>query len=578
MVRGRPVRTPPAARVLVDPAGRGDCTTIQEALDALPATGGRIQLADGTHSIAAAITISGKTNIIIEGGPAAIVDCDAIGVNHGITLTNCTNIHIRGFQFARTLANAAKGFIALTGTNSGHKFENLYFNATAVCSGIYGTGLAATTDILVQGCTFVHTGFCGGVYLVVTTTGGKRIRIVDNSFYDANAGGWGVYINGAAAGTVLMADVAIADNTFENHATAIRGYGEGYNRNISITGNTILGGGEGIAFFNYGAFTDQYISVVGNTLRDLTDVAINIRGSYIDVTGNVIKDSTKGIAGLYQYCNVVGNLLYSCSNTSIEVAGTGANITGNLIISGSGNGIYLTAAGYSIVSHNTIHSTVGSIYLNTSHACVVEGNALYAPSGDGIQVSASNHVVVSDNMVYDATSDGIFIESSDYAIVIGNKCTECNAYGINEDSASDNCLYAGNELYNNASGPFSRTAGKILYQNGLGSIKKTGSTTDAYVTIFDVSSVHAGLAGAFRIKNVDGSDTLTYQVTFTGMDASSQAVSADITAGNNVLFDAHTDQGAALAPFKEIKVELKSKAAGTPADYGVYMALAGAEI
>jgi parallel beta-helix repeat protein len=605
--------------VVVDPAGRGDCTTILEALALLPAAGGTIRLADGTHTLAGQVGFTSKTNITIEGGRAAIVDCAAVaGNNSGFLFQFCTNITLRGFTFARAAALSGGGFIGITKDNSFLQFLDLYFDATSGCTGVYGV-FDVVSNVLIRGCTF-KTVASPGMYLYAFGGNGSRFRIEENEFSTSSNG---IQMEGGPSG--VMTGIDIVGNTFTGNSKAT--VLQDYCTYVTFVSNTVLGGGVG---FEASDNTSSYVNVTGNNFSGQSAYSIVITATpYVSISGNSISNSVGGINTSGTYGTIVGNslitintntpaiyvrgaynivsqnMLYNLSGKGIDINNvTDTVVEGNVIQSTSsyaiyphgsarttiiGNKIY-TAGAHAIlmdtcagskINDNFIYATQGGdrgIYLTASSNTTISGNTCLSCTGLGILVNASSLVHVEGNTCLSNTGPGISLTDADNCDIVSNLCSANSTYGISEDAASTGNNFSGNRLTTNTTARLLISAGKVLYQDGVGSIKATGTTADAYVTIFDFAASNAGLCGCFRVFNTDAANTLTYQITFTGMNGSSQVQSADIAPLANVLFDAHTDQGTALVPFNGIKVELKSKVGGSHATYGVYAALPGAEV
>ena len=637
MTRSRPVRTPDSATVVVDPAGRGDCTTIAEALLLVPATGGHIYLAKGTHALAAKVTILSRGNITIEGTRGSIVDVTAIGAAHGFELSSATDVTMRGFQMLRTGSLGGYGFIGFVGTNSGHRFIDLTFTATAH-AGLYADANGVTTDILVHGCSFR----CGssGVFIGALGVAVNRLRIEGCDFGAAT----GVVLNGQASG--IIGDVAVVGNSFLSctYGVQVTDYVDNLTvdgnsflsctygiyitsdaNNSTITGNTFKSGTTGVYL---GASTVRNATISGNTFVSQGGVSILNTGLYTTIAGNTFNTSLGGITANGAYATITGNTFIALSATAIYVQGASNTITGNLIynlsagrgievngvadtaivgntisttfsygiyphggvrtvitgnkVSSAGShGIYVVSCDGSTVEDNLVYASAAGgvgIYLWASPNSTISGNLCASNTGVGILVDASALVQVEGNTCLSNTGPGISLTNADNCDIVANLCSANSTYGISEDAASTGNNYSANRLTTNTTARFLISAGKLLYQDGTGSIKASGTTANAYVTVFTLAASNAGLSGCFRIFNTDAVNTLTYQITFTGMDTSSQVQSADIAPLSNAIFDGHTDQGTALAPFKQIVAEVKSKVGGAHATYTVYAALAGAEV
>lgn len=104
----------------------------------------------------------------------------------------------------------------------------------------------------------------------------------------------------------------------------------------------------------------------------------------------------------------------------------------------------------------------------------------------------------------------------------------------------------------------------------------TGSTTDAYVTLFNQTAAQ-GWHGVVAAKNTDGANSLNFKVTATDFFGVTDSSTSFLPPSNNVVvpFDTATTIGNALPPFTTIKLEIQSFSPGNPATYEVHQSLVG---
>ena len=178
-----------------------------------------------------------------------------------------------------------------------------------------------------------------------------NIRIANNMIFDVNDEGI-QFSNGNANVTILNNNIVAGDDAIlfdgaNNDANR--------NRNIIISGNTLVAGGndEGIQFDD------------GN--------------QNITITNNII---TAGDDGIFMDNN-----------------NTGLTISGNTITSNTEDGIELDNNNAGTISGNTIIATNGDgINLNNGNVFTISGNTFGVIGDDAIRIRANNTVEISDNL------------------------------------------------------------------------------------------------------------------------------------------------------------------------------------
>lgn len=158
--------------------GTNDQTVIQQAIDALPSTGGKIVLLEGTYNISGQITVN-KPNVTICGmGNSTVLNCKQ-GI-WGIAATQ-TNFTVANLKMTFDTYNGNGNSICIYASGSRCKFENLDLS-----NAVYGIN-------------------CGGGYSIIrnVTATGNRTNIhlgsghnVVSDCYSENAQETGVRIEG----------------------------------------------------------------------------------------------------------------------------------------------------------------------------------------------------------------------------------------------------------------------------------------------------------------------------------------------------------------------------------------------
>jgi hypothetical protein len=103
----------------------------------------------------------------------------------------------------------------------------------------------------------------------------------------------------------------------------------------------------------------------------------------------------------------------------------------------------------------------------------------------------------------------------------------------------------------------------------------SGTTTDAYVVVFDATDVK-GLHGCVNVKNTGLTNALAVRLTLTDMYGNVVPQTPVLAGGIITAYDLDgTVGGNSWPPFKEAKLEVKANVAGAQTTYASYLALVG---
>lgn len=227
--------------------GTDDQTEIQSAIDALPATGGQIHLAEGNYNLSSGISVTANKKIKITGTGAILkpaADVTAITVNQGAVMTR--GISLEGFTIDGQNNANTKG-ILLEDTNNSALINirmvslamGLHINSLGDNNFVEGVSLE---DILIRDC------ISGGTGISLTKTGGTgsfaqhqwRHISVANCDMGINLG------NGAQVYRSYWNDVTIWVGT--NQSALFIDGAVGYSRfEIAVEGSTGSTGNTGIS-------------------------------------------------------------------------------------------------------------------------------------------------------------------------------------------------------------------------------------------------------------------------------------------------------------------------------------------
>lgn len=290
--------------------GTADDVEIQAAIDALPASGGKVMLSEGTFNVAN--TISLKSNMSLEGNSWATilkqVFDSAVPVLKGLDLSN---VLIRNLAI------------------DGNKTTNLQ----GLCIQLDGVQMAILDSL------YLHDAQQQGIDLAGTNRRTQDIYITHCLFKDIDK--QGVLGHTSAADRIWVVDnVFIAVDT-DGETAVIHPYND--NNYWHILNNRIVGGAGLYAIeIGHGTSDANYNRVQGNIISDLA--ASNLggivawKGQRTIIKDNVLINIPAGARG------AIGLLTsFSCI------------IANNLILYSKRHGIHVENSYYNIISGNHIH-------------------------------------------------------------------------------------------------------------------------------------------------------------------------------------------------------------------------------
>lgn len=327
------------ATLVVALDGTGDFTTIQEAIDVLPATGGVVYVKEGTYSTAVAIDIN-KDNVGLFGaGRATIVRRSTAGniieANNRIG-TLIAELYIDG-------NDSAIDGIYFFGGGAQNKVSRCWIERCMR----YGIHLNGVSHVVIDSNFFLNNR----TYEVAVEDSVSILISVNLVTVDAGGAG-GVYLNN-------VYNVVISSNKFSVEGFAvdcIRGGAGIYPGGVSVVSNTIFGGG--LKFRN-----SYLVSICANEISTPDEVAIEFEHDTYDfaIVGNTILSlGTEGIKLTGPSCGygvINSNTLYG-----YDIGLTGIKFVNARYCTISGNFIeYFTEYGINLDASSTQNSVVGNI-------------------------------------------------------------------------------------------------------------------------------------------------------------------------------------------------------------------------
>lgn len=318
-----------------------------EAILEAASDGDSFWLEDGTHTITGVITMTSLKNILIAGGPGAIVTRS--GAEEIFAIEGCEDFCMAGFSISvPSINNMPIIYISQAGAGSyqtptRHAYVGLHFDVTGSGDGIYGC--IAAWDNFLQG-TIRDCQFTGEVEEAIMITAGS---------------------GESAAGTVILNNRI--KTTYAGGTAIMVGPKTGIG--MTVEGNHIEGP------FWEGIFVESSaigVVVRGNVLQGTLDgYGIRTAGgcNYLTISKNIIYDPAgRGIYGTFHYSVVEGNVIYSPGNNGIELAASPEKsvFAGNVVRDGAAWGI----AGDSAVD------------------CTFTGNVLIGNASGALQITGNN--------------------------------------------------------------------------------------------------------------------------------------------------------------------------------------------
>ena len=439
--------------------------SIQDALDALPATGGKVMLMEGTWAITDPITIP-QNNVTLSGqGRSSFIDGDGLATGeHGIVVSAKTSVKLIDF--------------AMQTENGGGK----------VCHCIFIED--GSNNCTIQRVTIVDSD-SDGIHIEGTTMYDIRIRQVNIE----GADDYGIHVNMDAANFAYrfhIANCLILTTGTDGIRLGAGGAGNLYCEvNNNMVFNNTAGAGINIYEAEYSDLSNNIVwssgadgislntcihcNMQGNVVYDNADEGfflVACRGC--NLSGNV--STGNGTEGIEMDANCTDNMISTNhiahnGEDGIEILGARNTIEDNYVSENGHHGILVGAAECQINGnyvYDNSQDTAGTyygIYL-TADALRTQVNNNYINSpgdsqGDGIHLDAgADYVQIVGNYCYNAygggasSGSGIYLEDNDHCLIKVNYCYLNDGYGVEIAAGSDNTVL-NNKLIDNVTGQIS---------------------------------------------------------------------------------------------------------------------------
>ncbi len=485
-------------------------TTIQAALDALPASGGEVFIPEGDYPIATSLTLPAGCggNVTIRGaGKGTKIHSTA---NVAIfSFTTKSGVHVRDLYLKNDVAPASASygvyFLGGIGNSVSHCWlEDLY-------NGVWIEGVAGNlaTDYVVEANQLDDCEYA--LFLRDTARYVSRVALANNVIYGRATGFTGIVVQ-------LCDKIAITGNVVDD--VGGNGIDSQANR-TTITGNTVYNAaGDGIVNDN-----GSRVTISGNQVDDSGSEGIQNSGggAYpVNITGNQVSISSG--YGIFNdsgwTLNISGNNVYDPGTIGIYNSGSwGVQISDNTIYSSGNEGIY-NVGSYVTISTNTMYSIGGTGIYDAGNYTKIDGNGIHWPASYGIHHASGDMVTISSNTLMGPGNYGIFVDGGSDTVyspvVTGNMVyNPAGSVGI-YPYYTQACTVSGNNIY------APTTYGIYCYESDYLSI--TGNNV-----MFGGSSVCIYLAGYNQFCTVTGNNTYSGPY---GIYLSSTANDAHTITGN----------------------------------------------
>lgn len=412
--------------------GVADQVEINAALNALPASGGRVMLSEGTFVIADPIILPANSIWLRGQGRSTLINGNALTTgNHAIELTGRTGCAIKKLAI-QTEAGGGKTCHCIFADDG---CNNLTIHDITIVDGdsdgvhIEGTNVI---DIHIRGLR-VNDIDDHGIYVNMVGANYCDRLMVD-----------GALILGAGIHGIRLGDCQYSE--VSNCAVA-----------VSTQSGIVLDGCSYCDISNcISVLNTQYgVLMAGAThcLAEGCNTSLNVRhGIYLDdadeciVSGCVCSGNDSGNTNTYDGIyvdsdstdnNITNN--HCCANDryGLGIEGVRTNVQGNFVYENGYHGIHVTAAECKI----------------SGNYCV-DNSQETAETYHGINLTAgADRCLVEDNFLYsgpdnDRQEDGIsLMAGAQYCAIIGNYCYYCRGDGIKLQGTNPNTLIKGNYCF-----------------------------------------------------------------------------------------------------------------------------------
>lgn len=513
-----------ATRVVSQVAGQGTDLTIQDAINNLPAAGGKIFVKQGTYAIAATLLLPDKPVVIEGAGDGTIISLGANAIP-AFTIPDGLTAR-RDYYFLNLLVTgtsiANQKVWSIEDTNQFGRVHATRVNSSGVQFPIHITAGGSSEPVyaIFDDCHFVPIAAGTSILVNTPALAGVTANIYMNNvrFYDVLEDA----ITGALTAGGFFADFTGINIIGQGCAFAV-GTG-GTMGALNLTGSVIENWGPNanpviaLADDNFGRIGSELVGCA------VTFVDFNFAGNGCHVYGGFLDASafTDGAISFFTDCYFFGGI-----NTAAVITGSGDTFI---------KGCYFDFAGTDFVLDGNFKTIVGNHFQHS-------GSGLTA-----IIRTTNGSAEIADNRFNNTIAVAILEAGAVSTNNIDNNRWITNPTLLDESDAIVN--------------GFKR-------KNVDG-----GATVDAYVDVF-VHENAKGLIGAGAIKNT-GANSLTVRRTATDGFGTTDNQEDVVLAGATLAWPMDAPIGTAVGAFVDFTVAVKSTVPGSPTTYDLRHASTGA--
>jgi parallel beta-helix repeat protein len=366
----------------------------------------------------------------LDGTAASLTLANSATWNGVDVLTGADDVTIVGLTLDGNRANTSYGQNGLYTVANRTRFLNCHvknFNGYNI------VGFPGATDLLVRGCVSETPASEG-----IEFQGVVRGAIVNNIV--RSTGRNGIYVWAATASGGTCSDITVTGNEVYNPSAENSG-GAGIRVddgavNVTVTGNTVSGGGTSVLGINVGSSTAvrvQHVTVTGNTVKAAPAQGVKVSvADHVTVSGNAVSGAgTYGIQVVSATCvSVSGNTVHgSVGNSGIQVSSaTDVTLSGNVVTSSGQHNIEVSNLNGGTITGNiatTSGTSCNGIYVyGTSKGVTIAGNEAALASRSGIRVEdCLNFTITGNTCKNNGTGGSVALASGIYVTKVTNPCS-----------------------------------------------------------------------------------------------------------------------------------------------------------
>lgn len=431
--------------------GTNDDVTINTAIDALPAGGGKVVLLEGTYNCAGVMKLT--DNLTLEGmGESTIIKGPTpSGVTvrwfrnqstDNLTRYGGENIHIRHIRFDGNNVSTPENTCHAIGITADGTTAYLNTNITVIGCSFYNLGSSGIPVTLTQATIFAvrdcHADSCGRLSTVTTVMAGVFDKCSSNG-YDTFAAaayhGHGVAISAGVGVSVTncrfthQTGISVSGTSTDNRIESNYCEGSpGTSANIISDVSTCI----------RTSITNNVVVVNGFTGTGTSGILG--RGQQLLVSGNNVQSNASGRTTGIRFNasatgSIIGNALKDCLNGIYLPGPTGCIVSANHVVGSYYVGIHLFGAIDCTISENTVRDAsdvYGSIRLDdAAERCAVLNNTIRLGTGiseNGIEIFYALDCFVNGNDCFQSGTVYGISDSASAATVLGYNRNNAGVY------------------------------------------------------------------------------------------------------------------------------------------------------